>query len=240
MGLFSRLGDIINANLNAMLDRAEDPEKIIQLIIQEMEDTLVEVRSAAVKSIAEKKELTRSLARLERERDDWQSKAELAMSKDREDLAKGALMARRRLDQEIEHLFAQQSQIEEALAAQNEDIGKLQAKLDDAKARRKALATRAETAGHRLRMREKLHDDRLSDAFARFEAVERKLDQMEGRVDAYDLGRDGQRGESLHEAFAALEADTGLDDELAALRAKVAGRRPAGSSTPRDSGGETA
>src|SRR5271166_432807 len=96
MGIFSRISDIINSNINAILDRAQDPEKIIRLIIQEMEDTLVEVRSSAVKTIAEKRELERKVAALTQERDDWQNKAELALTKDREDLAKGALQIRAR------------------------------------------------------------------------------------------------------------------------------------------------
>lgn len=224
MGLFSRMTDIIHANINAMLDHAEDPAKIVNLMIQEMEDTLVEVRSAAVKSIAERKEMARNLTRLERARDDWAQKAALALSKDREDLARAALGAKKRAETEIAELGEQLSTLDEALAKQNEDIGQLQAKLDEAKARRSTMALRAQAAQNRLRVRRRMHDDRLHDAFARFEHVERQLDTLEGKVDSYDLGRQEGRastGDDLNAAFAELESEAGIEEELAALRAKI-------------------
>src|SRR5579859_4790620 len=139
MGIFSRLTDIVNSNLNAILDRAQDPEKIIRLIIQEMEDTLVEVRAGAVRTIAERKELERRVEGLKRERDEWERRAEFAITKGREDLAKGALLAKARIAQSLEGLERQLGQINDALGKQNEDIGKLQAKLADAKAREQAI-----------------------------------------------------------------------------------------------------
>ena len=138
MGIFSRLADIVNSNINAILDRAEDPEKIIRLIIQEMEDTLVEVRSAAVRSIAESKEMERRLEAMRREHDDWQRRAELALTRGREDLAKGALTAKARLAEAIEREERQLPSFAAALDKQNDDIAKLQAKLADAKAREKS------------------------------------------------------------------------------------------------------
>ncbi|MGH7049031.1 MAG: phage shock protein PspA [Acetobacteraceae bacterium] len=220
MGIFSRLTDIVNSNLNALLDRAEDPEKIIRLIIQEMEDTLVEVRSAAVRSIAEKKGLDRKAAELRGQEDDWQRKAELAVTKGRDDLAKAALHARARVGQSLKALEQQLAQLGEALAQQNEDIGKLQAKLSDAKAREKSLAARHKTAAARLKVRTKLYDERITDAFARFEQVERSLDIMEGEVEAHGLGRKP----ALDESFAELEADAGLEEELAALKSRLGNR----------------
>ncbi len=220
MGIFSRLTDIVNSNLNALLDRAEDPEKIIRLIIQEMEDTLVEVRSAAVRSIAEKKGLDRKAAELRAQEDDWQRKAELAVTKGRDDLAKAALHARARVGQSLKALEQQLAQLGEALAQQNEDIGKLQAKLSDAKAREKSLAARHKTAAARLKVRTKLYDERITDAFARFEQVERSLDIMEGEVEAHGLGRKP----ALDESFAELEADAGLEEELAALKSRLGNR----------------
>jgi phage shock protein A len=220
MGIFSRLTDIVNSNLNAILARAEDPEKIIRLIIQEMEDTLVEVRSSAVRTIAERKELERRADLLRREQEDWERRAELAITRGREDLAKGALHAKSRSAQALKDLELQLSHITEALARQNEDIGKLQAKLADAKARERAIVARHKTAAARLKVRAKLYDERITDAFARFEQVERALDEMEGKVEAYDLGR--RKG--LHEEFADLEADGAIREELEQLKARLGNR----------------
>ncbi|MBP2295944.1 phage shock protein PspA [Azospirillum rugosum] len=221
MSIFSRLTDIVQSNLNALLDRAEDPEKLIRLIIQEMEDTLVEVRSSTVKIIAEKKEVERRAADLNRERDDWDRKAEVALSHNREDLARKALKAKSKAADEAEVLTRQMVQIEEALSKANEDIGRLQAKLTDAKNREKALVARTKTAANRVRVRSTLHDERINDAFSRFEQVERNLDELEGRVEAYDVGRT----KTLSEEIAELEADKKVQDELAALKARVAARR---------------
>jgi phage shock protein A len=228
MGIFSRLADIVNSNLNALLASAEDPEKIIRLIIQEMEDTLVEVRSSAVRTIAERRELERRAESLRREEQDWEQKAELALTRGREDLARGALLARTHRAQARASVEQQVAQLVAALSQQNEDISKLQTKLADAKAREQSLATRRATAGSRLKVREKLHDDRINDAFFRFEAAERQLDQMEGKVESYDLGRTPGRGPSLEEELATLAADASMNDELEALKARLGNRIPQG------------
>jgi phage shock protein A len=224
MGIFSRLTDIVNSNLNALLDRAEDPEKIIRLIIQEMEDTLVEVRSTAVRTIAERKEIERRLENLRHEQETWQSKAEFALTKNREDLAKGALLAKARIAETVTALERQHAQIVEALEKQNEDIGKLQAKLSDAKARERAIVARQKTATARIKLRSRIHDERITDAFARFEQVERALDELEGKVEAYDLGRDPARKKSLAEELAGLEGDAKVDEELARLKERLGNR----------------
>jgi phage shock protein A len=218
MGIFSRLSDIVNSNINSLLDKAEDPEKIIRLIIQEMEDTLVEVRSSAVKTIAEKKELERKIATLTRERDEWQAKAELALTKDREDLAKGALQIRARLAQDLAALEKNAAQIDEGLAKQSEDVVKLQQKLADAKAREAQMVARHQNATNRLKIRSTLYDERVNDAFNRFEQVERALDELEGRVDVYDLAKP----KSVADEIAELEASHQVESELAELKARMA------------------
>lgn len=221
MSIFSRLTDIIQSNLNALLDRAEEPEKMIRLIIQEMEDTLVEVRSSTVKIIAEKKEIERRTADFRREAEEWERKAEIALTRDREDLAKGALLAKARAAEQADALAQQLAQVDESLAKANDDIARLQAKLADAKTREQALVARQQTAVNRVKVREKLHDQRINDALSRFEQVERNLDEAEGRVDIFDVGRK----KTLAEEIAELETAHKLDEDLAALKARIAARK---------------
>ncbi|HET8551241.1 MAG TPA: phage shock protein PspA [Gammaproteobacteria bacterium] len=226
MGVFSRMSDIVNSNINSMLDKAENPEKVVRLIIQEMEDTLVEVRSAAARAIADKKELERRIASGTRDCDEWQRKAELAVSKGRDDLAKAALAEKKRVSGALDVLKQQQSEVEIGLEKLNDDIGALQGKLADAKNRQKSLEMRHNTAAHRLQVRSRLHDERINDALGRFEYYERKMEYMEGKVEAYDLGQ--KRG--LDREFADLETDDHVEEELAALKQRMgsAERRTAG------------
>ncbi|AQS87688.1 phage shock protein A [Neoasaia chiangmaiensis NBRC 101099] len=231
MGIFSRLADIVNSNLNAILAGAEDPEKMIRLVIQEMEDTLVEVRSQAVRMIAERKALERRARDMLREEDEWRRKAELALSRDREDLAKAALAARATVEQSRTALERQIAQVSESLDQQHEDISKLQAKLADAKSREKSLTLRHKAAQNRLRTRETLYDGRMENALNRFEQVERALDELEGKSEVYDMGRGGMPGRrqpTLHEELASLETDAAVEDELAALKRKLSARNTSG------------
>jgi phage shock protein A len=219
MGIFSRFTDIVNSNLNSILDKAEDPEKIIRLMIQEMEDTLVEVRSAAARSIADKKDLNRKLGSLEQETADWEQKAELALRKGREDLAKAALVEKSRVSAAVDLLKQDYSAVDDGLAKLNEDIARLEGKLEDAKARQKALLARHKTASSRLAVRKKIHDYKIDDAMIRFEQYTRRIDDVEGRVEAYDLGLP----KDLKHEFASLEAEESVREELDALKRRVAG-----------------
>lgn len=222
MGIFSRLSDIVNSNINALLDKAEDPEKIIRLIIQEMEDTLVEVRSDAVRIIADRKEAERHIARLTAERDDWEAKAELAISKGREDLARAALVAKTRVadavDSETKHL----NDINTGLEQQGEDIARLQVKLDDARKREALMISRHKTATSRLQARRVTYDNRLVGALGRMEAMERSLDHLEGKVEVFDHGR----APSLADEIAALQTDHAVDEELARMKEKMSTKVP--------------
>ena len=211
----------MNSNINAILDKAEDPEKIVRLMIQEMEDTLVEVRSAAARSIADKKDLNRKLGTLDRERKDWDAKAELAMRKGREDLAKAALVEKSRVTGAADALRQDYLAVDDGLAKLNEDIAKLEAKLADAKTRQKALLTRHKTATSRLAARRKIHDYKIDDAMIRFEQYTRRIDDVEGRVEAYDMGLP----KDLNYAFASLEAEEAVQQELDDLKARVAGEQ---------------
>lgn len=217
MGIFSRMGDIINSNLNAMIESAEDPEKIARLIIQEMEDTLVDVRTDAARHIAERKELTRREDDYRKRADDWAAKAELAITKEREDLARGALTARRQAEDMADVVGKEIEVLDEAIGKADSDLSKLQTKLDEAKVKHKALTMRSTVARSQVKMRTKLVDSRIDDALSRYERMERKVDELEAHVEAFDLGE----GESLESQFAALETDEKLDDELAALKERM-------------------
>jgi len=219
MGIFSRFSDIVNSNINSLLEKAEDPEKMVRLIIQEMEDTLVEVRSAAARAIADRKQMERRLAEARREGDDWANKAELAVRKGRDDLARAALAEKTQAEQRVAGLEEQHAQVEEALARLNDDMARLQEKLADAKARQKAMLVRHRTAGHQLEMRRQIHETRIDDALVRFEHFERKLEDVEGRVESYDMG---QR-KDLGREFVSLESEESVEAELAALKKRVGG-----------------
>ena len=223
MGIFSRLSDIVNANLNSLLDRAEDPEKMAKLMIQEMEDTLVEVRSAAVKNISEKKEIQRRLEQLAAAETDWAQKAEFAISKGRDDLAKGALLAKRKLADTADALRGELKAVDDALTRHDEDLARLQSKLQEAKAKQKALLIRLNAAQKRVQVRQTLADGRVDDALARYDALHRKIDELEGRAEVYDMGQ----GKTLEQEFANLEAESGIDAELEALKEKLRAERKA-------------
>jgi len=217
MGIFSRLHDIINSNITTMLDKAENPEKIIRLVIQEMEDTLVEVRSDAARTIADKKKLQRHLDIMQAEIDDWQRKAELALSKNREDLARAALKEKHGLENAADRMERELESLEGQLVQLNQDTVQLQKKLDDAKARHKTMMMKHDTVSGRLRTREKLHDNRIDDALARFETIEQKMEHMEGKVESFDVGRDP----ALEDKFAELEAEDIIEDELNKLKSRL-------------------
>ncbi len=217
MGIFSRLSDIINANLNAVLDRAEDPEKMIRQMIHEMEDTLVEVRSNAARMIADRKTMERRRGRLGEAQTEWQRKAELALSKGREDLARAALVEKAKLVEDLNGLDEELVHLDEALAKYEEDIAKLEAKLREAKAKQKVILARHATAASQLRVRRQVHDRRIDDAFVRFEQMERRLDNIEGEVEAFDLGRSRTLAEEIDD----LATDSDVEAELEALKSRI-------------------
>ncbi|MDE0538592.1 MAG: phage shock protein PspA [Rhodospirillales bacterium] len=221
MGIFSRLSDIINSNLTSILDKAEDPEKMIRLMIHEMEDTLVEVRSDAARIIADRKEAQRTLGRLEEACAEWQRKAELAITKDREDLAKGALLEKAKLEETANLLAEDVGALNAALEKHEADIVKLESKLREAKAKQKSVQARNDTAQSQIKVRKTVNDRRIDDAFARYEKMERRMDGLEGEVEAFDLGK----GKTLSDEIAELEAESGIEDELAALKARMSGRK---------------
>jgi phage shock protein A len=218
MGIFSRTRDIIAANVSDLLDKAEDPAKMIRLIIMEMEETLVEVRASAARTIADQKEMRRQIARLEKVQLGWTEKAELALSKDREDLAKAALHEKQKAADVAEQLHREIGELDDALGASEEDINKLQSKLREARARQNSIVTRLESANQRARMREMYAGARADEAFARFEMLERRVDLAEGRAEAAAMGA---APKSLEEEIAELRTADKVDTELEALKARL-------------------
>ncbi len=217
MGIFTRFADIVNSNLNSMLDRAEDPEKMLKLIIQEMEQTLVEVRTSSVKTIAEKKELKRRMTDAARHVSRWADKAELAISKGRDDLAKAALIEKRNLQESFEIQEKEMTELEASLLRLNEDIGRLQEKLLEAKSRRAAMKLRQKTVTSRIKVKRQLDNKSIDDAFTKFELYEQKMDRLEAEVESYDLGK----GQNLSDQIDQLVVDEKVEEEFEALKVKL-------------------
>ena len=218
MGMFSRFTDIVNANLNSMLDKAEDPEKMVKLIIQEMEETLVEVRSTAAKHIAEKKTLVRQTSSIQSRVNHWQEKAELALSKGREDLARSALVEKNKNQAQLQGMQDELNQSEEFLTAVQDDAQRLQDKLAEAKRRQEAYVLRQQSAQVRLKVREKAQVYNIEEAINKFERYQQKIDEVEAQVEAYDM----TSNQDLSSQISALETDDTLEQELAELKKQVA------------------
>ncbi|QJB68339.1 phage shock protein PspA [Parasphingorhabdus halotolerans] len=218
MGIFSRTRDIIAANVTDMLDKAEDPSKLIRMIILEMEETLVEVRASAARTIADQKEMRRHIDKLEQLDADWHEKAQLALSKDREDLAKAALVEKRKAADMADQLKIEIKVLDDALRANEGDIAKLQKKLQEARSRQSSLVNRLESAENRYKIREMYNSEKVHDAFSKFEYLERQVDFAEGRADSMNMGGEPQ---TLENQIAALESRDEVDDELEAMKAAM-------------------
>jgi phage shock protein A len=215
--VFSRARDIFAANMTDLLDRAEDPARMIRMIIIEMEETLVEVRATAARSIADIKEMRRAVTRLDELQADWTAKAELALAKDREDLAKAALIEKQKASDMAESLHDELAQMEQVLRGYEVDIAKLQGKLREARARQNAIAARFESALTRAKAREIMHGSRTADAFSKFELLERRADFAEGRCEALGIT-------SLEDEIDQLHASEAIDAELEAMKAALKAR----------------
>ena len=215
MSIFSRLADIINSNLTALLDKAEDPQKMVRLIIQEMEDELVKERSNLARFLASQKEIGRQVARHQERVDEWQAKAELALTKGREDLARAALIEKKKQTELSETLYREQQAVDSGIEKLGEEIRQLEAKLEDARARQKAMAIRTEAASSRLNVQSQVARGESQAVVSKFERMERRIDEMEARADL------GQSDKALAQQFAELEVDDQISQELEAMRQKL-------------------
>ncbi|HDY82262.1 MAG TPA: phage shock protein PspA [Halieaceae bacterium] len=219
MGIFSRMTDIINSNINSMLDQAEDPQKMIRLIIQEMEDTLVEVRSSSARVLADRKGAVRRLEQIEGEAASWEEKARLAISKGREDLARAALQEKRAIEEEVTVVGAELEATDEHIAQLNVEVAKLQQKLSDAKAKQKVLVMRSKTVESRIKVKRQIQREALDNAFERFEHYERRMDNLESQLESMDLGREVPP--DLAAEIEALQEDDLINDELERLKSEM-------------------
>lgn len=216
MSIFNRLSDIINSNISSLLDKAENPEKMIRMVIQEMEETLVEVRSGTAKVIAEKKTLSRRAEQLKKQAQDWESKAELALSKGREDLAKAALLEKSNINSSVEITERDLAKLDGTLDKLSNEIEQLQAKLNDARARQKTIVMRTSATESRLNVNRQLHSYSIDNAMNKFEYYEKKIDQMEGQMDSIHIEKRGLKSE-----FDELEKQESIDKELEDLKNKL-------------------
>lgn len=225
MGIFSRTRDIIAANFTDMLDKADDPQKMIRMIILEMEETLVEVRASAARTIADQKEMHRHVVKLDRLQADWADKAQLALSKDREDLARAALVEKKKAVGMADQLKEEIAVLDDALRAYEQDIQKLQHRLREARSRQTQIAARLESAENRVKLRSLMSTERTDEALSKFDQMERRVDYAEGRADAIAIGNEGPP--SLSDEIAALEGQDAIDDELEQMK-KLLGKPASG------------
>jgi phage shock protein A len=219
MGIFTRFRDIVTANLNAILDRAEDPEKMVRLMIQEMEDTLIEVKAGCAGFMAEQKKLERSLDEVQGEIAAWEARARLAIEKDRDDLARAALAEKQHYTRRVEALNTQGAQYRELVANTQSEIQQLEAKLNDARDKQRLIIQRRAAAVNRLNSQTKIRQFDTSEAFVKFEAYENGIDRLEAQAGLVDSLR--PKDGSLRDRFAELEQSDVIEQELENLKKQV-------------------
>lgn len=216
MGIFTRVRDIINANINAMLDKAEDPEKLVKLMIREMEDTLIEVKANCASSMATKKKIQREIETMLSHAKTWGGKAELAVNKGREDLAREALHEKRRFTERAESLEDELEQAKHLVTQYQSDIMQLEDKLGAAREKQRVLVQRHRHAQNKKKSETHMRRYDTSDVLHKFDAFQERIDRMEAEADLVNYGRKP----TLEDEFAALEQDDEIEKELADLKSR--------------------
>lgn len=215
MGIFTRFRDIVSANMNSMLERAEDPEKMIKLMIHEMEDTLIELKSSCAGVIAGRKKLERKTEEITDKRNLWADRAELAVSKGRDDLAREALTEKKRYSQVAESLDNEINEHSGLIEQYKEDIVELENKLNNAKEKKRILIQRHKRANGKKRAQEEIRRSNSSDTMVRFDKLESRIEQMEAEADLVNI----KRKPTLEEHFEDLATDEEIENELAKMKA---------------------
>lgn len=218
MGLFTRITDIINANLNSMLDKAEQPEKMICLIIKEMEETLGEVRATAANNIAEKKSHTRRVKSAKENICYWHNRAELSIAKNREDLVKSALIQKHKYQNELVMLEQKGEQLNACLIQVQNDATCLQEKLTEARRRQTMLILRQESSQVQLKVREQLSTYNINKTLSKLARYQQKIDSIEAQVETYEFMQNTAQNPSLTAQFDALEKDDVIEQALAEMK----------------------
>jgi len=214
MGVFSRLGDIVNSNINAMLDKAEDPEKMIRLMIQEMEDTLVDLKSSCAAKMATRAEMLRDRDGLDSKVKRWGERAVLAVERNRDDLAKEALLEKKQCVKQLEYAEKDLEHYENLINECKGNISQLEQKLEEVTFKHKILVQRSIHAVEKKRARSLVSNASGAQAIMRFGELESRIERMEADADLTGINMDND----LEREFSKLESDNMINDELAELK----------------------
>lgn len=232
MGTVTRFRNVVSANLNSMIEKAEDPEKLLRVVVRDMEDTLAEARSVAAQCLTERKRITRRVEWLEMRELDWERKAELAIDKERDDLAKRALGERVRIADEVKALHKEQEALDERVHKVDDDISKLQVRLATARKRHREIIQRQKIVEQVRNAQPAKSSEKITDVLGKFEDLEIKMDQIESRIEAYDLGYHG----SLEEDFVDLGVSEEVEKELTEMKSRRTGKGKSGQGSGKGSG----
>ncbi|CAD2223342.1 Phage shock protein A [Pseudoalteromonas sp. 3J6] len=218
MGIFNRVNDVIQANIVAMLDKAEDSEKLLNLMLTEMQEALNECRSTAAALLCEEKNIKRQVSNKQQALTNWQLKAEHAIAKNRDDLAKSALAEKHVIEKNIECLQTQLETLQQSIVKITEDCERLQQKMTQAKAKQAQLVKRENVVEARAKINTQLQSDKVATALSRFEQIERRVESVESQVEAYELTDTASNTAMQIESLVKNEK---IDAELASLKASL-------------------